>query len=115
MIEIQLRNELNAFCKALCFVVLFVGVISTAHSENSIDQLKARAYKSTGRERIDLLNELAKAYWGESSDETISNAQKARDLARELKYDAGEACALRYMGIGYWYKDDYKRALDFCL
>jgi diguanylate cyclase (GGDEF)-like protein len=74
--------------------------------------LVARLESVSGRERVDLLNEISKSRWGVSAEETIAWATQALELAREIGYEAGEACALRYQGIGHWYRDDYQNALD---
>jgi diguanylate cyclase (GGDEF)-like protein len=60
-----------------------------------------------------LLNALAKGQWGVSSDKAIDWATQAQTLAREIDYEAGEAVALRYVGIGHWYRDEYDQALDY--
>jgi len=100
----------------LCFLAgLCLTVSSLLLAASQPEDLKTRLRDSSGRERVDILNELSKASWGVSSDETIEWADKALVEAQRLKYPAGEACALRYKGIGFWYRDDYNTALDLVL
>ncbi len=84
-----------------------------ARAEPTPAELEARLPAVAGRERVDLLNALAKSQWGVSSDKAIAWAGQAEELARRIGYEAGEACALRYIGIGHWYSDEYDQALDY--
>jgi diguanylate cyclase (GGDEF)-like protein len=104
----MLRHVGKSFLPLALLLVVASPAFSTA-----IEDLTRKLTKSTGRERVDVLNELSKAHWGISSDKTITFAEEALSQAREHHYSAGEACALRYIGIGYWYKDNYQKALDF--
>lgn len=94
---------------------LCLAVISTFANADDAGELRARLETTHGRERVDVLNALSKASWGVSSDETIAWADQAIDESRRLGYDAGEACGLRYKGIGYWYRDEYDTALELVL
>jgi diguanylate cyclase (GGDEF)-like protein len=75
-------------------------------------ELEAKLATAAGRERVDLLNALAKSQWGVSSEKALDWATRAEAAAREIGYEAGEAVALRYQGIGHWYRDEYDRALE---
>jgi diguanylate cyclase (GGDEF)-like protein len=75
------------------------------------EQLIARLQGTSGRARVDLLNSVSKAHWGVSNNKAIAYGQEAVALARELGYPEGEAAALRNVGIGRWYADDYDAAL----
>ncbi|HEX3123454.1 MAG TPA: tetratricopeptide repeat-containing diguanylate cyclase [Rhodanobacteraceae bacterium] len=81
----------------------------------SPESLAARAQTLSGREQVDALNDVAKAYWGVSSDKTFDYAEKALTQARSLAYPAGEAAALRNEAIALWYRESYTQALDYVL
>jgi len=81
----------------------------------SPETLAARAQTLSGREQVDALNDVAKAYWGVSSDKTYEYAERALAQARSLAYAAGEAAALRNEAIALWYRESYTQALDYVL
>lgn len=76
------------------------------------EALQARAESLSGREQVDALNEVAKAYWGVSTDQSLAFAARARDAAQRLKYESGQAAALRNEGIAWWYREEYQQALQ---
>jgi len=93
-------------------LLLLAAAAGRTRADETTAQLEARLPSVAGRERVDLLNALARSQWGVSSDKAIDWAQQAAALAHELGYDAGEANALRNVGIGHWYRDEYDLALD---
>lgn len=93
-------------------IALLLMLLAAPVSGATPEELRARLEGSAGEARVDLLNELSKAYWGVSAEQTITQAKAAQQLAIELGYKAGEATALRHEGIGYWYQSDYQTALD---
>lgn len=83
--------------------------------EPSREQLIASLSETTGRARIDLLNEISKAYWAVSTEQALDYARQAEGEARRLGDAGGEAAALRNVGVAYWYADDYDAALEATL
>lgn len=59
----------------------------------------------------DLLTK-SKALFGEDPAKAISLAEQARDLSQKLKFEKGEATALKNIGVGYYYQQKYVEALD---
>ncbi|MGA9333168.1 MAG: diguanylate cyclase [Rudaea sp.] len=96
--------------RILLFLILLLPGLTFA--AESLAGLQARVEAVSGRDRVDALNAVAKAYWGVSTDESLAYADRALTLASQLNYAAGEAAALRNEGIGYWYREQYQRALD---
>jgi len=83
-----------------------------AFAADSVEALLARAESSSGNAQVDAYNDLAKAYWGISTDKSLEFAGRALQQARQRNYAAGEAAALRNEGIAYWYRENYQQALD---
>lgn len=100
----------------LCWtwLVLGMGLLASvfATAAESVDALATRAETLSGTAKVDALNDVAKAYWGVSTDKSLEFAGRALAQARGLGYAAGEAAALRNEGIAYWYREAYQQALD---
>lgn len=97
------------FRQLLVFALFCCGLAVQA---SEIEDLSARLQTASGKSRVDILNELAKSNWGISARETRRFANQARELAVVVEYPAGEAAALRNVGISYWYEDKYDLALE---
>ena len=93
-----------------CVALLLMPVLVPA--EESVEALQARAETLAGREQVDALNGVAKAYWGVSTDKSLQFAARALAQARRLDYAAGEAAALRNESIALWYREEYQQALE---
>jgi diguanylate cyclase (GGDEF)-like protein len=108
------RKLIQGVAAVFLAVAPFVLIAPQASSADPTPaELEAKLAATSGRERVDLLNALAKGQWGVSSEKAIDWATQAEVAAREIGYEAGEAVALRYTGIGHWYRDEYDRALEF--
>jgi len=101
-------------CLLALSVALAPGAAALA-DDPTPEQLIAKLPATSGRARVDLLNAVSKAHWGVSNGKAITYAKEAATLAHELDYAEGEAAALRNVGIGQWYADDYDAALDYTL
>ncbi|MGC4021881.1 MAG: tetratricopeptide repeat protein [Cyclobacteriaceae bacterium] len=58
---------------------------------------------------VSLLNSLSRSYRANVPDTAIIFANEAYDLGVKLKFEKGIATALNFIGIGYFYKADYKK------
>ena len=83
-----------------------------ARGADSVETLQARAQAASGNAQVDALNDVAKAYWGVSTEKSLEYAGRALQQARQSNYAAGEAAALRNEGIAYWYRENYQQALE---
>lgn len=59
----------------------------------------------------DLLSK-SKALFSEDPAKAVTVAAQARDLARTIKFEKGEAIALKNIGIGYYFQQKHVEALD---
>lgn len=65
-----------------------------------IGSVSAQSLSPTDTLRVDSLNARAFTFIGNSPDSMIAIAERARDLARQLRYPKGEAFALNRIAIG---------------
>lgn len=61
--------------------------------------------------KVDALNSLSVSYTSTDLEKTISTAQNAATLAREINYRRGLGYALKNTGLGYYYLGDYVEAV----
>ncbi|KQC11867.1 MAG: hypothetical protein APR54_10440 [Candidatus Cloacimonas sp. SDB] len=94
---------------SLCFFVTTV-----LFSYNSqVDSLQNLLEISGDKQKVHILNELGKLYWGESSESTFKYSREAYELAQRIEYRLGEAQSLNNIGVGYYFLQDYENALDY--
>ena len=80
--------------------------------QNKIDSLLSllkTAKKDTGK--VNMLNDLAFAFYSSNPDSTILLAKQASELAHKLGFKKGEAFGYYYMGVGCWVQGNYPNAL----
>ena len=63
--------------------------------------------------RINLLNETAYKLYPINTDKTLKYAEEAGELADKLSFAKGKAESLRLIGIYYYMKSDYPKALEY--
>jgi signal transduction histidine kinase len=93
--------------------ILFLALTGSLFSHDNIDSLKTILPFATGKDKVKVLNDLSKAYWGRSPDTTIEYANQALELARGIKDRAGEATALKNTGVAYHVLGDCNRSLEY--
>jgi len=86
----------------------------TAFSDE-IDTLKNRLKNVTGKEKMEILNELAGAYWELPPNERIAFAEQAIDLAEEFYDHKSKADAYNHLGIAYNNMGDSKKSMEYFL
>ena len=74
------------------------------------DSLEKKLNTLSGKEKVDLLNQLAVATGRTSNAKSSSYADQAFQLAREINYRYGEAVATRTIGFGFYQKNDLEKA-----
>jgi len=83
--------------------------------DSVIDSLKSKIKTTAGKEKIHLLNELGKTYWGLDSEKTFEYSNQALQLSEKENYKKGKAQSLNNIGVGYYFLGDYDTALDYFL
>ncbi|MCP4229926.1 MAG: tetratricopeptide repeat protein [bacterium] len=66
-------------------------------------------------EIVDTLNDLASAYFRINPELTEKHAKEANDIAEETGYSEGIGRSLKVIGISYWVRGKYDKALDYYL
>jgi signal transduction histidine kinase/Tfp pilus assembly protein PilF len=102
----QKMKKIFTFSLILLFSLLF-------SEQTKLDSLKSLAESSSGKEKVQYLNEIGKQYWGDSSDKTLLYSEEALELSKKIKYKKGEAQSLNNIGVSYYFEGDFERTLEF--
>jgi signal transduction histidine kinase/uncharacterized protein HemY len=68
---------------------------------------------SDRQKKVDLLNEIASAYFDYNNEEALTYSLQANALAQEIGYSTGLRQALTLQGYYYFAKGDYRKALEY--
>ncbi|MCK4696150.1 MAG: tetratricopeptide repeat protein [Candidatus Cloacimonetes bacterium] len=101
--------------KILLILVMCIMVSFLYSNEAKIDSLINQLDNVPEQDRVHILNELGKMYWGISSEKTLEYSKQALELSRKLTYRKGEAQSLNNIGVGYYFLGDYDKALEYFL
>jgi signal transduction histidine kinase len=94
------------------FFLLFISIPAGAQNLELIDSLRSQLGKAAGKNRFELLNDLAWEYRFAEPDSTIAIAQQAYDLGKELTLKKGLAESLNFIGVAYNYKGERLKAFE---
>jgi two-component system, sensor histidine kinase and response regulator len=78
-----------------------------------IDSLFVLLNQNEGKRKVDLLNELSRAYWNISLKTALDYSSKAYNQATEINYFEGMSDAANRIGNIYYFLKDTTRALDY--
>ncbi len=107
-----MKDEMKILRTVFIFFCLFS---SMSRAENTIPELETKLPAASGKEKLEILNKLSEAYWGESPKKTIEYGQQALLSAEDLNDEIEKARALNNIGVGYKFISDYETALKYCL
>ena len=79
--------------------------------KSQIKELEQKLKSAKGKERINLLNDLAVKLYRYDPTKTEDYAKEALNLSKELEFEEGIAKSYRILGISYHIKGDYEQAL----
>ncbi len=103
--------SLNKPGKFFPYALLFVFLsFSTLHSQQTTDELEKKLNTVSGKEKVDLLNQLADATNRKSILESTTYAEQALEVAQKIGYRYGEAAALRNIGFSLYRKNELEKA-----
>jgi tetratricopeptide (TPR) repeat protein len=71
--------------------------------------------KTTGKEKVDVLNQLSEKYQNTAPKQARKYAQEAMELAQDLAYTLGEALAYKNIGVVYHLQGNNSQAIEFFL
>ncbi len=101
--------------KSFLFIFVFLTFYNVLFSQTKIDSLEIKLLETKNQEKIEILNELAKAYCSVSPQKTIEYGQQALVLSQKLGYNEGKAVSLKNIGIGNYYLSNYDKSLEYYL
>ncbi|ATL48353.1 hypothetical protein COR50_14950 [Chitinophaga caeni] len=101
----------------LLFLVAFYMIfpLEAQQLQRSIDSLNYLLSRHTEQDttRLKLLNELAFNYYSVSPDKGLELAMEAEQLAKKLHNINGMAVANSRIGVNYWAKGEYGKAMEY--
>ncbi|MCD4773481.1 MAG: tetratricopeptide repeat-containing sensor histidine kinase [Bacteroidales bacterium] len=96
----------------LIFLLSFTISFVFADSQTAIDSLKVKLQTSSGKEKVDILNELIVEYRKCDIEKCEEYGNEALLLADQIKYLKGKANTLKNIGSYYKHLGKYKEALN---
>lgn len=96
-----------------CFILTALCVNAFSMDDARRQQLLGRLKKANDIEKIDIYNQLSRAFVYTNPDSTIFYADKALKLAKQLKDGKGQAEAFNNLGMGYYFRNDYDQLRDY--
>jgi len=101
--------------KFFVFIIFLLCVnISTAFPQE-IDALKGRLKNASNKEKIEILNKLAGAYWELPPNERITFAEQAINLAEKFHDNKSKAESYNHLGVAYNNMGDSQKSMDYFL
>jgi serine phosphatase RsbU (regulator of sigma subunit)/Tfp pilus assembly protein PilF len=108
------KYPLMKFIKIL-FTIILSAIVSPVNSQNQNLKIMIEKVNKGGNDtvRVNLMIDICDSLFRTKPAETIKYGTDALELARSLKYQKGEAYALKYLGMGYFIQGEYISAMDF--
>jgi tetratricopeptide (TPR) repeat protein len=99
----------------LLTAVVFAAVLASGvvRAQGDVDELTVKLESAAGAERVEVLNDLARATYGNSPQKGLDYSGQALDLARRIGDAEGEINALNNIGICHYFLAEYDQALDY--
>lgn len=107
------KKGLNNMRNLTLTIIIFLGLNGSLISQTPIDSLETLLPAKSGAEKVKVLNDLSKAYWGKSSEKTIEYGNRALELSIQVGDRNGEATALKNIGVGYSNVREDTKALEY--
>jgi signal transduction histidine kinase/Tfp pilus assembly protein PilF len=101
--------------KNLLSLVFFFTITLANAQQHVADSLEARLPHVPDLRKIEILNDISRAYWSVSLEKSREYANEALRLAEKIKSRKGMADAYNRLGNVEYYKTEYNKALEFYL
>ncbi len=95
-------------------VLLQGAPVQAQRRKTEADSIRALLAQVKGEKRVDVFSDLCWHFRRQKPDEARRYGKSALDLARGLKYEAGEAEALRRLAVVDYIQGRYGEALEYC-
>ena len=69
-------------------------------------------FKQNGEEKVEILNQLSKAYWSSLSEKALDYGKQALKLSEKIDDKEGKGKALNNIGVSYFYLTKYDSAIE---
>lgn len=110
-LELAINIPLRFIVIKSLFLILFFQGLNPLQAQDSLRNLLQTHLSDTSR--IDILGQLSKSLLGTEIDASIAYAEEAAELAEKIEDVERKAYMLKNIGIGYYYKGDYVKVLDY--
>jgi serine phosphatase RsbU (regulator of sigma subunit)/Tfp pilus assembly protein PilF len=110
---IQPEIDMMKFAKFL-LVIIFSGLIYPGYSQNKVlrDMINSVNTAKDDSVKVSLLISICDSLYRSKPEQAFQYGTTALDLAKKIKFRKGEAYALKYIGMTYFVKGDYVKAID---
>jgi len=98
--------------KKMIWLVVICVFILVSYAGQTVEELETRLKTASGKEKVKILNTLAKSYISISSGKVFAYGRQALELSKKLNDTKGEAVALRNIGSGYRVLGKNKKSLQ---
>ena len=100
--------------KKILLSSFFCALLFVCKGQENIDSLKnvLSTKKYDDSSKVDLLNQLAKAYQGVDPNITVQYASQARTISEKINYKKGSAMALKMKGVGHYILGQYLETVE---
>jgi signal transduction histidine kinase len=99
--------------KILPHLFLFFLPLLSLGQTNKIDSLQAALATAKDTIKVNLLLDISKSYISSDPTQAIMYANQAKNLASDLKFQRGEAYALKNIGLAYYVQGNYVEVLKY--
>ena len=107
-------SESPSFMKAIFIAIFAVLLGALPAAANGVDSLKmALKSQPADTNKVKTLLEISSLLWRSEPDSAIFYASEANGLAEKTGFPAGQALALKNIGLAYYVKGDYLNVLNF--
>ncbi len=97
----------------LAVITLFSVLFAEKTIDHDIEELEKNLWAASGKEKIEILNQLAYRAYDQYPQKCITYGKQALKLAQKIKYKQGEGLALKHIGMGYMVLGNNDQALEY--
>ncbi len=97
------------------FLLFHSPTVLFSQATQKIDSLTAilKQYTKKDKTLVDILNQTGFEYWTIEANKSEQYGLEGLELARQIKYSAGEAMANRVIGVSHWARGNFYNALEY--
>ncbi|MFH1051433.1 MAG: tetratricopeptide repeat protein [bacterium] len=96
--------------KYIIQIMVIILPLNNVFGSDNIDQLTLQLYESEGKEKVNILNQLSKAYRDNDNNKVYHYSKRALQVAKSINYKKGKADAMMNIGIFYASTGNYEQS-----